>query len=168
MGASNQFDYSGSTSHITNLVTLYQNTTITKIVIWLRNQDGYVTEVMSELNQAETVHRTNGYELLKTEDGGALKLNASRSSAPTVIEYADYDTARLAYGLRSEADSFIPCDRDDCVPLAVAKAGKDAIAAYLLTRDPDSRPTQKQVANELDVTEQTIRNYAHRVRWSPD
>lgn len=123
----------------------------------------------AELDADETVIEKDGFELIRTADGrGAVKQAETDSDEPTVVEYQDYATARLAFGLQLRTDPYEWCGRDECVPIAVSNAGTDAVAAFLLTRDPDDTPSQADVANKIGVGVLTVRNYAHRVRWLPE
>lgn len=75
--------------------------------------------------------------------------------------------ATLLLGLWKRCGPFEFADSSEVIPLAVAKEGKPAMAAYLAMVIEDDPATQKrgEVADTLDVTRQTISNYWDEVRW---
>jgi len=99
---------------------------------------------------------------------GRLRLHAEERGQ---IEYTDmeFDTfrmARLAYGLWERCGPFVQPE-GFAIPIEVATDGQAAIGAYL--RLGNGFPnTRSYVAEQMDVTEQTVSNYCNRVRWTPD
>lgn len=123
------------------------------------------------LDEDETVvsELSNGTQLIKTERGTGI-VRPTEESGRWEREYDRWDDARLYYGLLIEIGgiwSVPPESPTKNVPLKVVRAGKDAVAAYLLV---GTATTYKRayVADALDVTEQTVSNYANRIRWSPE
>lgn len=74
--------------------------------------------------------------------------------------------ARLLFGLWRRTGGFSTSESPTSnVPLAVAVEGKDALAAYLLV-GAGIRNSRGFVAKKLDVSRQTVSNYATRVRYT--
>ena len=82
------------------------------------------------------------------------------------MEFQKEKDGRLFVGLWAETGGFdFPEDATKNVPVPVAVEGQDAIAAYLLI-GAGTAHTRKSVAAKLGVTEQTVSNYASRIRWT--
>jgi hypothetical protein len=80
--------------------------------------------------------------------------------------FSNEKDARLFFGLWVRSGGFTTGESPTSnVPLAVAVEGKDALAAYLLV-GAGVRNSRGFVAEKLDVSRQTVSNYANRVRWS--
>jgi hypothetical protein len=72
--------------------------------------------------------------------------------------------ARLLYGLRMETGDYHVHASGD-IPVEVAVAGKEAVAAFLRAELEYSR---SGIADKMNVSKQTISNYWNRMRWTPD
>jgi hypothetical protein len=115
------------------------------------------TEVVAEL--------TDGTRLLRMEDGkGAVKPGGMEDGDMSIFE--DWDDARLVFGLWIRTGGYITGESPTRhIPIEVATEGQEAIAAYLLA-GAGIKNSRGYVAKKLDVSEQTVSNYANRVRWS--
>ena len=81
-------------------------------------------------------------------------------------EFKSEKDARLYFGLVDRVGPFSTGESPtQNVPLEVAREGKDALAAYLLV-GAGVRNSRAFVASKLGVSEQTVSNYANRVRFS--
>ena len=81
-------------------------------------------------------------------------------------EFEKEKDARLFFGLWLETGGFeTGTSPSQNIPLPVAREGKDALAAYLLVAT-GVRNSRGYVAKKLDVSRQTVSNYANRVRYS--
>ena len=78
--------------------------------------------------------------------------------------FDSFRDARLLYGLRQTVGEYFDPE-GSAIPRAVAIEGKEAIAAYLRVRYEYSR---SGIADEMDVSKQTISNHWNRMRWKPD
>lgn len=82
--------------------------------------------------------------------------------------FAKEKDARLFFGMWVATGGFTTGESPTKnVPLAVASEGKDVLAAYLLV-GTGVRNSRAWVAQKLGVSEQTVSNYANRVRYSGD
>lgn len=128
-------------------------------------------EPQDTLTEGETVvsELEDGTRLIKTDDGRGVVRPAPEAAAWERV-YDRWADARLFYGLLIEIGgpwSLTPESPRQCVPVEVAAAGKDALAAYLRV-GTGSTQTVAGVASTLEVTEQTVSNYCNRIRWSSD
>lgn len=79
--------------------------------------------------------------------------------------FAKEKDARLFFGMWLRTGGFTTGESPTKnVPLAVASEGKDVLAAYLLV-GTGARYSRGFVAEKLDVSKQTVSNYANRVRY---
>ena len=146
---------------------------LTKMVKSQVNHIGYVPmgdleirhepqETLDESNEV-VAELTDGTRLLKTEDGKGIV--APDGLAATI--YESWEDARLAFGLWMRTGGYTTGEAPlQHIPIEVASEGQGAIAAYLLVGAGIKR-SRSYVARHLDVTEQTVSNYANRVRWHP-
>jgi hypothetical protein len=80
--------------------------------------------------------------------------------------FESFSMARLAWGLWKTCGPFAQPESGKHIPISVAVEGQAAIAAYLRVNNGYPRPV-KAVADRMDVTEGTVANYCHRMRWKP-
>jgi hypothetical protein len=74
--------------------------------------------------------------------------------------------ARLMFGLWLRTGGFSTGESpSQYVPVEIVREGRDAVAAYLLV-GTGVKNSRVFVAQKLGVTDQTVSNYANRVRWS--
>ena len=119
---------------------------------------------------ATTVAKTDSNDRLLRVDQG--------DSAGKWIFYPDEDLwgwamtfesekdAKLYFGLWLRTGGFsTPETPSQNVPIEVVREGRDAVAAYLLI-GTGVKNSRQYVAGKLDVSKQTVSNYANRVRWS--
>lgn len=119
---------------------------------------------------ATTVAKTDSNDRLLRIDQG--------DSAGKWIFYPDEDLWGWAMTFESEKDAMLyfglwlrtggfstPETPSQNVPIEVVREGRDAVAAYLLI-GTGVKNSRQYVAGKLDVSKQTVSNYANRVRWS--
>lgn len=125
-------------------------------------------EAQDSLEAGETAvaEATDGTRLLRTEDGGGVVRPGPESQFARV--YDSWHDARLMFGLWLRTGAYsAPESPSRTIPVEVAREGQAAIAAYLLV-GTGVRNSRGYVASTLGVSEQTVSNYASRIRWSPD
>lgn len=83
----------------------------------------------------------------------------------TELTFDTLTMARLALGLWQECGPF-PEPEGDAIPVDVAVAGQETIAAYLRVNGGYPNP-RRTVAARMGVAEGTVSNYCNRVRWDP-
>jgi hypothetical protein len=76
-------------------------------------------------------------------------------------EFDQFRDARAAYGLWNECGPFLWFNNDRAVPIEVAREGKPAIGTYLYI----VHRSHSRVADELDVSRETVSNYLSQMRW---
>ena len=82
--------------------------------------------------------------------------------------YDKFKHARLYFGLITEVGGWDKTTiAEGGVPVSVATAGQDAIAAYLRTRNGRVTP-RATIAYKMDLSKATISNYWNRVRFEID
>lgn len=125
------------------------------------------------LNADETAiaELTDGTTLIKHDDGGGsvrFEIDIDDPDEPDYYEqsYESLKDAQLAFGLWLRCGPFIAPESGRSIPVEVATDGQAAIASYLLVGRGTTSP-RRYVAEKMGVTEQTVSNYANRVRWSP-
>lgn len=120
------------------------------------------------LDESETVvaELTDGMKLIKTPDEGIVRMPEDHGRQDRV--YDCWKDATLFFGLWATTGGWTdpyPTSGTSMVPVEVVAAGKDAAAAYLLV-GTGTTSTRGAVARMLNISEQTVSNYANRVRWS--
>lgn len=114
------------------------------------------TEVVSEL--------TDGTRLVRRDDGSGVVLPPHEDMDATIFQ--SWNDARLFYGLWMETGGFTTGESPtQQIPIDVVREGKDAVAAYLLVGS-GVKNSREYVAKQLNVSKQTVSNYANRIRWS--
>jgi hypothetical protein len=134
-----------------------------------------LTEPQDTLAENETVvaelsasgdELTDGMQLVRRDDG--VGIVRPPTDAGFERRYDKWADARLYFGLIHEIGgvwTVQPESPTKNIPLKVVRQGKDAVAAYLLVGTGTVK-TRAGVADLLDVSEQSVSNYATRVRWS--
>ena len=119
---------------------------------------------------ADVDHVADGIPLSQLDSkSGRLRIHSTepvdQARQYTDMVFDQFSMARLAYGLWKRCGPFGHPD-GQAIPIEVATDGQAAIAAYLRVGNgyPNSRG---YVAEQMDVTEQTVSNYCNRVRWTP-
>jgi hypothetical protein len=81
------------------------------------------------------------------------------------MRFQNETDARLFVGLWAETGGFDTSETPSkFVPVPVVRAGRDAVAAYLLI-GTGVKNSRQMVAQKLGVSEQAVSNYASRIRW---
>lgn len=125
-------------------------------------------ETLSE-NEEVVAELTDGMKLIKTDEGTGI-VRPEPESGKRERRYEQWTDATLFFGLWLETGGWTdnhPTTGVRQIPIDVVSAGKDAVAAYILVGTGTKTP-RRRVADLLDVSEQTVSNYANRVRWSDD
>ena len=84
----------------------------------------------------------------------------------TDMVFDSFHLARLTYGLWLRCGPFNQPE-GNAVPVEIATDGQAAVGAFLRIGNgyPNSR---EYVADKMEVSKQTVSNYANRISWSPD
>lgn len=120
---------------------------------------------------AQTVAKIDGNRLLKVTEGdstGEWIVYPDEDRFGWAFEFKHEKDARLLFGLWARTGGFnAPESPSQNVPIEVVRQGRDAVAAYLLV-GTGVKNSRAFVAKKLDVSEQTVSNYANRVRWTDE
>lgn len=124
-------------------------------------------EPQDTLGEDETVvaELTDGMKLIRTPDKGIVRPEPDSGRRERI--YDKWKDATLFFGLWLETGGFrdnYPTSGVRQIPIDVVAAGRDAVASYMLVGTGSKTP-RRAVAQELDISEQTVSNYANRIRW---
>jgi hypothetical protein len=123
--------------------------------------DAY-TKVVGEVEGDRLLQVYDG----ELQDGTDWIFYPDRERWGWAMTFSSEKDARLMFGLWLRTGGFqTPETPSEYIPVEVVREGRDAVAAYLLVAT-GVRNSRQFVARKLAVTEQTVSNYANRLRWS--
>jgi len=122
--------------------------------------DSYAVTVAQTDDNARLLRIESG------EDEGRWTFYPDEERYGWAMEFSTETDARLMFGLWLRTGGFsTPQSPSQFIPVPVVREGNDACAAYLLVAT-GVKNSRRFVAEKLDISKQTVSNYANRVRWS--